>query len=126
MRITKYLLFFLSLYGCATMVYGNRQDMQFTSQPSGQQIEMNEQKCLTPCSLSVPRGEVPMRLKVDGEYMGEVIPAPLQAGNEPGAATLQVLGAFLVVPALIDQGNGMLVSWPKSIHIAKGKMEVAR
>jgi hypothetical protein len=112
------------LSGCALMVSGTTQEVEFISSPPGATVSFQGKSCLTPCRLEVQRNAIPSSVEFS------------LAGHKPHVMELQsvdlthygqgmegtgsrvamgMAGSLLIVPALVDIGMGAYKEWPKTV-----------
>ncbi len=53
------------LFGCSTIIYGSRQDLNVTTTPPGAVARVGTQSCVTPCTLTVARKEKSIFIQQD-------------------------------------------------------------
>lgn len=65
-RALLYVLLFLSVQGCGTILYGHHQDLMVNTEPPGAVARVGDQTCVTPCTLVVPRKSRTIVIAKDG------------------------------------------------------------
>jgi hypothetical protein len=108
----------LGLGGCATVVNGTSQPVEFRSDPAGAQAELvTGLKCETPCKYSLKRGkDTAVTFTKDG-YKSETV----YIQSRTGGATVGNIIAGGIIGGVIDGSNGAsnhLYPDPVSIRLA--------
>jgi hypothetical protein len=113
----------LSLTGCATMMLGTSRPIQFESTPPGATVTFQDKQCKTPCEFTAERSDLGrhgmLKIDLDGHesYWTELTLAELTVGEAPGVAAGSILGAFLIIPGIIDLSSGALYRWPAKVSV---------
>lgn len=105
---------------CATLYAGHTQRVSFTSEPPGARVALDgpHLECLTPCTLNVPRSPKPINyeaaMPTREPFTGELIATP-NFDIPILVAIGSFLGAFLILPGLVDIISSSYHMWPNAV-----------
>ena len=107
-----------SLGGCATVLNGTSQDVEFRSDPDEANVELvNGLKCQTPCTYSMKRGDDSKATITKEGYK----PAIIYIQSRTGGATFGNILAGGIIGGVVDGSNGAsnhLYPNPVSVQLA--------
>ena len=93
----------LGLGGCATVMNGTSQPVEFRSDPTGAEVELvTGLKCETPCEYSLKRGDDSVVTFTKGGYKSETV----YIQSRTGGATVGNILAGGIIGGVIDGSNG--------------------
>ena len=115
------LIVLLSQSGCAAILRGSTQPVEFRSEPPGAQVAVQSKKgdltCSTPCTLKVPRSVTPASYTIElpgREPVSEEL-IPVEEWNAKWLLPV-VFDSLLIVPGIIDLTSECLWNWPTGVR----------
>ena len=101
--LTQAALLALGLGGCATVMNGTSQPVEFRSDPTGAEVELvTGLKCETPCEYSLKRGDDSVVTFTREGYKSETV----YIQSRTGGATVGNILAGGIIGGVIDGSNG--------------------
>lgn len=97
--------------GCATVVRGTTDTVQFDTDPAGAEVRLsNGQACVTPCNMEIKRNvrHLDVAIKLDGYHPADtMLTSEISGGGVAGVAGNAILGG--VVGMVIDSASGAML-----------------
>lgn len=124
MRTIALALLALLASGCAAAWRGTKAAVDFTSEPPGARVIVDNQPksfltwCVTPCTLDVRRTRNPTGYVVEmggrETFNGEMIPAEEDGG---GWLLLAAVDGLLILPGILDLATATFWNPPDGVHL---------